>query len=182
MADIVGDSLTTNEDTAKTFAVGDFNFTDVENDALTSITISALNLAVGDTLKLSGADVSVNDTILAGQIPNLVCTPLGNANGAGRSTFDFKVNDADSGTAAATMTINVTAVNDVPVATANTVTTNEDTAISANVITGTNGASADSFEGTPVLTSVTQGTNGSVSRSEERRVGKECRSRWSPYH
>ena len=21
-----------------------------------------------------------------------------------------------------------------------------------------------------------------VSRSEERRVGKECRSRWSPYH
>ena len=24
--------------------------------------------------------------------------------------------------------------------------------------------------------------NGSLSRSEERRVGKECRSRWSPYH
>src|SRR2546425_10923154 len=23
---------------------------------------------------------------------------------------------------------------------------------------------------------------GSVTRSEERRVGKECRSRWSPYH
>src|SRR5260370_23715036 len=25
-------------------------------------------------------------------------------------------------------------------------------------------------------------TTRSVSRSEERRVGKECRSRWSPYH
>src|SRR5207253_6975807 len=25
-------------------------------------------------------------------------------------------------------------------------------------------------------------TNGSLRRSEERRVGKECRSRWSPYH
>ena len=24
--------------------------------------------------------------------------------------------------------------------------------------------------------------NGSLYRSEERRVGKECRSRWSPYH
>ena len=24
--------------------------------------------------------------------------------------------------------------------------------------------------------------SGSVERSEERRVGKECRSRWSPYH
>ena len=23
---------------------------------------------------------------------------------------------------------------------------------------------------------------GSIPRSEERRVGKECRSRWSPYH
>ena len=27
-----------------------------------------------------------------------------------------------------------------------------------------------------------QGLNASASRSEERRVGKECRSRWSPYH
>ena len=25
-------------------------------------------------------------------------------------------------------------------------------------------------------------TIGTVTRSEERRVGKECRSRWSPYH
>src|ERR1043166_7069403 len=27
-----------------------------------------------------------------------------------------------------------------------------------------------------------QQNNGCVQRSEERRVGKECRSRWSPYH
>jgi len=26
------------------------------------------------------------------------------------------------------------------------------------------------------------GDTGSCARSEERRVGKECRSRWSPYH
>ena len=25
-------------------------------------------------------------------------------------------------------------------------------------------------------------TTGNLDRSEERRVGKECRSRWSPYH
>ena len=25
-------------------------------------------------------------------------------------------------------------------------------------------------------------TRGMIQRSEERRVGKECRSRWSPYH
>ena len=29
---------------------------------------------------------------------------------------------------------------------------------------------------------VLAGFAGSVARSEERRVGKECRSRWSPYH
>src|SRR5256885_6488930 len=27
-----------------------------------------------------------------------------------------------------------------------------------------------------------QGDKGMIKRSEERRVGKECRSRWSPYH
>ena len=31
------------------------------------------------------------------------------------------------------------------------------------------------------LTNVIQGITG-FARSEERRVGKECRSRWSPYH
>src|SRR2546427_5748055 len=35
--------------------------------------------------------------------------------------------------------------------------------------------------GKPVVTS-TQATLWHVLRSEERRVGKECRSRWSPYH
>ena len=32
-----------------------------------------------------------------------------------------------------------------------------------------------------VVADVGSGTEG-ISRSEERRVGKECRSRWSPYH
>ena len=30
--------------------------------------------------------------------------------------------------------------------------------------------------------SFTEGRIGQAERSEERRVGKECRSRWSPYH
>src|SRR3712207_9254524 len=33
----------------------------------------------------------------------------------------------------------------------------------------------------PCITTV-QGLAAAVQRSEERRVGKECRSRWSPYH
>ena len=46
---------------------------------------------------------------------------------------------------------------------------------------------AVSIERTKALTQwfIDQGVNGLYvggSRSEERRVGKECRSRWSPYH
>src|SRR5439155_148987 len=108
-------SVTTNEDTAKTFAVSDFSFTDVDGDSLASITITSVTLASGDTLKLSGVDVTASQTITAANIPNLVYAPAPNANGAGRSSFNFKVNDAGSGTVAATMTIDVLAVNDPPV-------------------------------------------------------------------
>ena len=34
----------------------------------------------------------------------------------------------------------------------------------------------------PIVQSTTFKYDSSSSRSEERRVGKECRSRWSPYH
>ena len=34
----------------------------------------------------------------------------------------------------------------------------------------------------PVVTAFDSLASLSVGRSEERRVGKECRSRWSPYH
>src|SRR3712207_7512418 len=41
----------------------------------------------------------------------------------------------------------------------------------------------DAVDPSVVLTSVgADNTYGHPSRSEERRVGKECRSRWSPYH
>ena len=61
-------------------------------------------------------------------------TPAANANGAGYASFTFQVQD-DGGTAnggvdldptANTMTIDVTAVNDAPAGTNNTVTTLED--------------------------------------------------------
>ena len=39
----------------------------------------------------------------------------------------------------------------------------------------------EKFEGSAEI-SVTFTDNEGIKRSEERRVGKECRSRWSPYH
>ena len=119
-------TVTTNEDTPYTFSAGDFTFTDVESDALVSVTITNQSLA-GGTLQLSGVTVNNGDTIAAAQIANLVYTPAGNANGAPLATFDFTVNDAGLGAVSAQLDIDVNAVNDVPVASANTVTTNEDT-------------------------------------------------------
>ena len=43
-------------------------------------------------------------------------------------------------------------------------------------------ASGDAGGGTVLVGGDTHGANPDVQRSEERRVGKECRSRWSPYH
>jgi Ca2+-binding RTX toxin-like protein len=74
-------------------------------------------------------------------------------------------------TETANITVTVNAVADIV---ADTVTTNEDTAISFNPITGTNGSEADNFEGSPQITqingtTITAGgaavgvTNGSVS-------------------
>ena len=34
----------------------------------------------------------------------------------------------------------------------------------------------------PLPTAILSNHTGGFDRSEERRVGKECRSRWSPYH
>ena len=39
-----------------------------------------------------------------------------------------------------------------------------------------------SFEQTSAISMLTEIGNEGLTRSEERRVGKECRSRWSPYH
>jgi len=124
-------TVSTSEDTAYTFNSGDFTFTDVESDGLVSVTITNQSLA-GGTLELGGATVNNGDTITAAQIGTLVYTPANNANGAPLATFDFTVNDAGLGLVAAQMDIDITAVNDVPVATANTVSTSEDTAYTFN--------------------------------------------------
>src|SRR4249920_841919 len=132
-------TVTTNEDTAYTFAAADFGFTDPSDspaNALTAVKISSIPAA--GSLTLSGVGVSVGQTVSVANITagNLKFTPAANANGAGYASFTFQVQD-NGGTANGgvdldvtprTMTVNVTAVNDAPVGTNKTVTTNEDTA------------------------------------------------------
>jgi len=82
-----------------------------------------------------------------------------NADYNGSDTFSVTVTDDAGNTTVQPIHIIVNAVADI---TNDILTTDEDTAITANVLTGSNGATADNFEGSPVLSGVTQGSNGSV--------------------
>ena len=107
-------SITTNEDTAK------------------SITLSGSDTD-GDSLTYSIVSNPTKGT-LSGSAPNLTYTPAANQNGS--DSFTFKVNDGTIDSAAATVSITITAVNDAPVANAQSVSTDEDTA-KAITLTGT---------------------------------------------
>jgi hypothetical protein len=145
VADTVTDNLTTPEDTPVTQnvltgndGVGADNFEDPGRQ-VTAVT--------------QGAHGAV--TFLANG--SVTYTP--NADYNGSDTFTYTVT---SGGVTETGTVNVT-INAVADTVADSLTTNEDTAVTANVLTGTNGASADNFEDAGrQVTAVTQGAHGSV--------------------
>jgi hypothetical protein len=131
-------TVTTNEDTAYTFAAAEFGFTDPNDtpaNALAAVKITTI--ATNGKLKLNGVDVTAGQFIAVADITagNLKFFPDANENGSPYATFTLQVQD-DGGTAnggvdldqsANTITVNVIAVNDEPAGTDNTVTTNEDT-------------------------------------------------------
>ncbi len=88
-----------------------------------------------------------------------IFTPVADFNGK-VPTISYTLTDGLGPNVISTLDITVTPVKDTV---ADNVTTNEDTAISFNVLTGTNGASADNFEdsGRQVV-SITQPSHGSV--------------------
>ncbi len=149
VADIVADSLTTVEDTAVTANV-----------------ITGTNGASADNFEgmktLTSVTQGTNGAVTFTAAGSVTYTPIADFNGV--DSFTYTVTSGGV-TETATVTITVTSVADISIVSigvADTLTTLEDTAITANVITGTNGASADNFEGAAVLTSVTQGTKGTV--------------------
>ena len=104
-------SVTTNEDTAHTFAAADVNFSDSDGDALASVTV--VTLPAEGALALNGTAVTAGQVVPAADIAQLVFTPAANGNGTGYARFTFRVSDGtDLSASAYTMTVNVTAVND----------------------------------------------------------------------
>ena len=104
-------SVTTNEDTAYTFAAADFNFTDSDGNALASVTV--VTLPAEGSLTLDGTAVTAGQSVPAADIGKLVFTPAANAHGDAHASFTFRVHDGtDESASAYTMTVNVTAMND----------------------------------------------------------------------
>src|SRR5207253_2206411 len=116
-------AVTTKEHTAYAYATTDFPFTDVDGDAISSITIT--QLATAGTLKLNGVNVTLNQVISAANIASglLKFVPAADANGTPYGNFKFTVSDGTLSSGASTMTVNVTAVNDAPTTSNNAVTT-----------------------------------------------------------
>ncbi|HKS36835.1 MAG TPA: Ig-like domain-containing protein [Verrucomicrobiae bacterium] len=86
----------------------------------------------GDPLAYAVVDGPIRGS-LSGTPPNLSYRPNTNYNGA--DSFTFRVNDGSTNSAMATVSITVAAVNDVPLAAGNSVTTPENT-LAAITVTG----------------------------------------------
>jgi large repetitive protein len=133
----VNDTATTDEDTPIAIPVIG-NDTDPDGDPLTVTTATALNGTV---------------SIGAGGI--LTYTP--NANFNGSDTITYVIRDGNGGTSTATVIITVMPVNDPPVATNDTATTNEDTPVTIGVL----GNDSD-VDGDPLTVTAATSPNGTV--------------------
>ena len=121
-----GAALTALEDTATALAAGNFGYTDPLNVALAAVQITSLP-ALG-TLMYNGTAV-VNGglplTVTAANIGNLSYQSALNGNGTPYTTMGIKVMNANNlWSVAATMTLNVTPVNDAPTSTGGSVNLN----------------------------------------------------------
>jgi VCBS repeat-containing protein len=122
------------EDGSRAFAGADFGFSDVDvGDTLAAVRIDSLPAA--GTLTLNGTAVAAGQSIAAADLSNLVFTPLANATGAPYASFTFSVQDSGGLFDAApnTITLNVTPVNDPPVAVVTPASGDEDTPIAVSL-------------------------------------------------
>ncbi|MBB2494787.1 retention module-containing protein, partial [Aquipseudomonas ullengensis] len=125
----VNDSLSATEDTPVTFTAAQLtgNDTDVEGSPLTINSVTSGN---GGT-----AVLNIDGTV--------TFTP--NANFNGTADFTYTVTDGQLTSNTATVNVAVAAVNDAPVAGNDSITTNEDTPITGNLLTNDSDVDGDSL-------------------------------------
>lgn len=165
-----GAAIGTNEDTPRTLVAADFGFSDPGDtppNLLSGVKVSTL--PASGALKDNGAVVVVGAIIPVADIAGnkLVFAPVANASGSPYATFTFQVRD-NGGTVGGgvdldqtpnTITINVAAVNDNPVANADSLTVVEDApATSVQVLTNDTDVEGDAR----TITARTNGAKGVV--------------------
>ncbi|WP_275630489.1 Ig-like domain-containing protein [Pseudomonas sp. 273] len=137
--------LVTNEDTALTIAAKTLlgNDSDVDDDSLSILSVQG---AVNGTVKLENG--------------NVVFTPAKDVNGTG--SFTYTVSDGHGGTATASVTVGINAVNDAPVAKADSASTQEDKPVTLNVL-----ANDSDVDGDTLSVTSASATNGSVTLNSD---------------
>ncbi len=133
----VPDAATTNEDTPITIPLL-ANDSDVDGDPLT-IT----------------AATSPNGTVVINPDGTITFTPAANFNGP--TTISYTISDGQGGTATTTVAVTVVSVNDLPVATPDAATTNEDTPVTIAVL-----ANDSDIDGGVLSVTAATSPNGSV--------------------
>src|SRR6185312_11315708 len=133
-------------------------------DAATVAEDGTVNVAVvgndtdpdGDTLSVASVTQGAHGAVVINPDKTVKYTPAANYNGS--DSFTYTASDGNGGTATGTVTVTVTAVNDSPVANADTATVAEDGTVNVTVL----GNDTDPDGDTLSVTSVTQGTHGAV--------------------
>jgi hypothetical protein len=130
-------TVVTLEDTPYTFTAADFGFSDPQDSLANNLlAVRITTLPSAGPLTNGGVAVTAGQSITVSDISsgNLLFAPAADANGAAYASFTFQVQD-DGGTAnggvdldptASTLTIEMTAVNDAPLAADDSYATSED--------------------------------------------------------
>ncbi len=150
----VNDAPVANADTASVAEDGMVNVTVLSNDTDPE----------NDTLTVTSVTQGTNGTVSINPDKTVKYTPSANYNGS--DSFTYTVSDGNGGSATATVTITVSAVNDAPVANADTASVAEDGAVNVSVLSNDTDADNDTL----TVTAVTQGTNGAVSINPDKTV------------
>ena len=138
----VNDTATTNEDIAATISVK-ANDSDVDGDALT---ISSVTQGVkGKVVINSGSSVTY--------------TPNSNVNGT--DSFTYTISDGKGGTATASVSVTIAAVNDAPLAVADSATTAKNTATTISVLSNDSDVEGSALS----LTAVTVPAHGTATKN-----------------
>ncbi|WP_143709188.1 Ig-like domain-containing protein, partial [[Flexibacter] sp. ATCC 35208] len=113
---VTNSTVTGVEDNTLAFTATNFTsqYSDADGTALNKIRI--VTLPLNGSFRLNGVVITAGQEILASQLGNITFIPTANWNGT--TSFDWRASDGTSySTAAAKMTIVITAVNDAPVIT-----------------------------------------------------------------